>query len=149
MPHVAELGLLAGAFAEQAGVRVGGREMRVILALLAMEAALGVAPTAAMAFSRWRIAAVLRHKALHTRPSLDQGAVNREVLTGEQLADLRKVQQARKELGRDIAVEQPIPVLAEYRRIPHRIIRCEPDEPAEQQIVVELLHQLPLRAHPV
>src|SRR5882672_10873057 len=50
-----------------------------------------------------------------------------------------------KELGRDIAVEQPIPVLAEDRRIPHLIIRREPDEPPEQQIVVELLHQLPLR----
>src|SRR6202166_1244481 len=74
MPHVAELGLHARAFAEPAVDRGGGREMRVILALLAMEAALGVAPTAALTFSRWRIAAVLRHKALHARPSLDQGA---------------------------------------------------------------------------
>ena len=53
------------------------------------------------------------------------------------------------ELARDIAVEQPVPVLAEHRRIPHRIVRREPDEPAEQQIVVELLHQLPFRAHRV
>ena len=53
------------------------------------------------------------------------------------------------ELGRDIAVEQPIPVLAEHGRIPHRIVRRQPDEPAEQQIVVELLHQLPFRAHRV
>jgi hypothetical protein len=52
-----------------------------------------------------------------------------------------------KELGRDIAVEQPIPVFAEYGRIPHRVVHRQPDKPAEQQIVVELLHQLPLRAH--
>src|SRR6202162_4773603 len=48
MPHVAELGFLASAFAEQAGVGVGGREMRVVLALLAVEVALGFAPAAAM-----------------------------------------------------------------------------------------------------
>ena len=54
-----------------------------------------------------------------------------------------------KELGRDIAVEQPVAVLAEHGRIPHRIVRRQPDEPAEQQVVVELLHQLPFRAHRV
>src|SRR5450631_47396 len=80
MPHVAEFGLLAGTLAEQASVRVGGREMRVVPALLAVEVALGVAPTATMTFSRRRIAAVLRHKALHAGPSLDQGAIDREVL---------------------------------------------------------------------
>src|SRR5258705_9461025 len=93
MPHVAEFGLLAGTFAEQASVRVGGREMRVVPALLAVEVALGVAPTTTMTFSRWRIAAVLRHKALHAGPSLDQGAIDREVLAGEQLADLRQAKQ--------------------------------------------------------
>jgi hypothetical protein len=67
------------------------------------------------------------------------GSVDREVRAGEQPADSRQVQHTRKELGCDIAVEQPNPVLAEYRRIPHRILRREPDEPAEQQIVVELL----------
>ena len=123
MTHVAELGLLAGAFAEQPGVGVGGRGMRVVLALLAMEVALGIAPAARLALSRGRIAAVLRHKALHAGPGLDQRAVDREVLAGQQLADLRQVQHARKELGRNIAVEQPVPVLAEHGRIPHRIVR--------------------------
>jgi len=44
MPHVAELGLLASALAEQAGIGVGSRAMRVVLALLALEVALGSAP---------------------------------------------------------------------------------------------------------
>src|SRR5258708_19974420 len=136
MPHVAEFGLLAGTLAEQGGGGVGGREMGVGPALLGVEVALGVAPTATMTFSRWRIAAVLRRKALHAGPSLDQGAIDREVLAGEQLADLRQVQHADKELGRDIAVEQPSPGLAEDRRSPQLIIRREPDEPPEQQIVV-------------
>jgi hypothetical protein len=42
MPHVAELGLFAGGFAEQSGVGVGGRGMRIVPALLAMEVALGL-----------------------------------------------------------------------------------------------------------
>ncbi len=45
MAHIAELGLLAGAFAEQPCVRIGGRGMRVVLAPLAVEVALGVAAT--------------------------------------------------------------------------------------------------------
>ena len=120
--------------------------MRVVLAFLATEVALGVAPAAAR---RGRFAAVLRHKALHAGPGLDQRAVNREMVAGQKLAKLRQVQHAGKELGRDIAIEQAIPVLAEYRGIPDRIVRRQSDEPAEQQIIVELLHQLPFRAHRV
>ena len=40
MPHVAEPGLFAGGFAEQLGIGVGGRGMRIVPALLAMEVAL-------------------------------------------------------------------------------------------------------------
>src|SRR3974390_2970588 len=79
MPHVAELGLLASALAEQAGVGVRRRAMRGVLALLAMEVALGIAGAAAI-LSRGRIAAVLRHEALHAGPGLDQRTVNRKVL---------------------------------------------------------------------
>ena len=46
-------------------------------------------------------------------------------------------------------VEQPIPVFTEFPYIPHRIVRRETDKPAEQKIVVELLHQLSFRAHAV
>src|ERR1700741_1853055 len=92
MPHVAELGLLASALAEQAGVGVGSRGMRVVLALLAMEVALGIAPlTAARLLPRWWIIAILRHEALHAGPCLDQRAIDREVLTGQEPTPLRQV----------------------------------------------------------
>ena len=150
MPHVAEFGLLAGALSKQPSVGVGGRGMRVILAFLAMEVSFGIAPaTAVLTFPRRRLAAVLRHEAFHAGPGLDQRAVDREVLTREELADFRQVQHANHELTGNIAVEQPIPVLAEHGRIPHRIVGREPDEPAEQQIIVELLHQLQFRTHRV
>jgi hypothetical protein len=80
---------------------------------------------------------------------LDQRSVHREVLAGEQMTHLRQVENAGEELRGDVAVEQPVAVLAEHRRIPHRIVRRQADEPAEQQIVVELLHQLPFRTHGV
>ena len=61
--------------------------MGVILALLAMEVALGIAPVAlVIALSgRWT-AAVLWHEALHAGPRLDQRAVDREVIAGQQRA---------------------------------------------------------------
>ena len=73
----------------------------------------------------------LRHEALHAGPGFDQRAVDGKVLAGQLAADLRQVENARKELGRDITVEQPISVLAEDGGIPHRIVRREPNEPAE------------------
>ena len=31
--------------------------------------------------------------------------------------------------------------------IPHRLVDADPDKPAEQQVELQPLHQLPLRAH--
>ena len=106
-------------------------------------------PPPPLALSRRWIAAVLRHKALHAGPGLDQRAIDRKVVAGEQPLTCGRFSTLIKELGCDIAVEQPIPVLAEHGCIPYRIVDRQSDEPAEQQIVVELLHQLPLRAHRV
>jgi hypothetical protein len=111
MAHVTELGLFAEPFAGQPSVGVCGRRMCVVRAFLASEIAFGVAPTASR---RRRLAAGLRHKTLRAGPGLNQRAVNREVLAGQKLADLRQVQHAGKELGRDIAIEQAIAVLAEH-----------------------------------
>src|SRR3984893_18400218 len=145
VPHMAQLCLLAGTFTKQPGIGVCGRAMRVILAFLAMEVALGIAPSARCR----RVAAVLRHETLHAGPSLNQCAVDREVLARQQLADLRQVEDSGHELARNIAVEQPIPVLAEHGGVPYRVIGGEANKPAEQQVIVKLLHQLPLRPNRV
>jgi hypothetical protein len=60
---------------------------------------------------------------------------------------LTRAQHRRHELRGDVTGNQPLAVLGEYRHIPHRGIQRQPDKPAEQQIVPQLLHQLPLRAH--
>jgi len=49
----------------------------------------------------------------------------------------------------NIPALQPFAVLGEAGRIPDRIVRPQPDEPAEQEIVVELLDQLSFRTNAV
>jgi hypothetical protein len=71
------------------------------------------------------------------------------VLIRQQRFDLRVVEQLCHELLKNVALLKAVAVLGERRRVPHRIVRGKPDEPAIQQIVVELLHQLSLRADAV
>ena len=68
------------------------------------------------------------------------------MLAREQTADLRLIQNLGQKLGGDVAREQAIPALREGRMIPDLIFDAEPDEPAEQQVEVQPLHQLALRA---
>ena len=46
MPHEAQLRLLALALAVEPGIRIGGRGMRLVRSLLAMEVCFGIAPAA-------------------------------------------------------------------------------------------------------
>ncbi|MGY2812082.1 hypothetical protein ACVIHF_008812 [Bradyrhizobium sp. USDA 4506] len=55
-------------------------------------------------------------------------------------------QHRREELGRDVAFQQPVAVLREHRMVPSCIVDADSDEPAEQQIIFQPLHQKPLRA---
>jgi hypothetical protein len=52
---------------------------------------------------------------------------------------------AAKKLLRHLAVEQPVTVLREHRVVPHRLVHAQANEPAEQQVVVDLLDELALR----
>jgi len=45
-----------------------------------------------------------------------------------------------------LALQQPVAVFGEGGGIPHRILDPEPDKPAKQQVVVEPVNQLSLRA---
>ena len=92
---------------------------------------------------------VARPEALLTRPRLEQRAVDREMLVREQPLAVGVDQHRVEERRRDVAVQQPIPILRERRRRPHRVVHAQPDEPAKQQVVIELLHQLPLAANRV
>jgi hypothetical protein len=147
VPHEAELGLLALAFPVEPGVQVGRRCMRLIGALLAMEVCLCIAATATGRRStRTTRLAILRLDALHRRPGFDQRAVDGEVVGGQEPLDPGLRQDRAEELRGDVAFEQPVPVLRKYRMVPSRIVDANPDEPAEQEVVFQALHQQPFRA---
>src|ERR1700720_1667711 len=95
------------------------------------------------------VAAVLGPKALLRCPGLDQSPIHRKMLVRQKRLHLRVIQKLRHELLKHLAVLQSIPVLGESRRVPHRVVRRKPGEPAIQKIIVELFHQLAFRADAV
>ena len=109
---------------------------------LAVKVALAVAPRAG------RLArAVLRAKALEARPGLQQACPSTEKCSLDNNRFDPGLRQHRGEkLLRHLALQQPVAVLGEGGGVPHRILDAQPDEPAEQQVVVDPLDQLPLRA---
>jgi hypothetical protein len=76
----------------------------------------------------------------------DQRAIDREVIARQELRHLRLRQHRRQELRRDVAFQQPVAVLGEHRMVPGCVVNADSDEPAEQQIVLQPLHQKPLGA---
>jgi len=79
-------------------------------------------------------------------PDLDKRPVDREVFVGDQPVVQGLCLHAVEEPVGDLTLEQPLAVLAEHTRCPDRLVHVESDEPAEQKVVVELLHQQPLAA---
>jgi hypothetical protein len=71
------------------------------------------------------------------------------MLVRQQRLDLWVIQKLFHEFPEHIAALKPVPVFGEAGRIPDCIIGRQSHEPAKQEIVVELLHQLALRAHAV
>ena len=139
MTHVAEPRLPPRRLAIETALRIGRARMRLVRAFLA-------AKIRAISFI---VAAVLGPKALLRRPGLDQSPIHRKMLVRQKRLHLRVIQKLRHELLKHLAVLQSIPVLGESRRVPHRVVRRKPGEPAIQKIIVELFHQLAFRADAV
>src|SRR6476469_9259690 len=107
--------------------------MRLVGAFLLVEAALAIA-----AWTRRLVLAILAPEALHRCPRLDKRAIDREVIVRQELLHLGLVQHRAEELRRHISLQKPLAVLGEYRNVPDRRVHRQPDEPAKQQIVIEL-----------
>jgi hypothetical protein len=67
------------------------------------------------------------------------------MLVRQQHAQFLMLHEFGEKLPRYVGLKQPIAVLREDRRHPHRLVNAKPDEPAVEQVVIELFHQLPLR----
>src|SRR5690349_9864658 len=116
--------------------------MRLVRALLLAEVALTISPW------RGRLArTVFRPEALHRGPGIDQRTIHREVLARQKLLHLRQPQQRRQKLVRHLRLQQAVAVMREHGGMPDLRIYWQADKPAEQQIVIDLLHQHPLGAY--
>ena len=51
----------------------------------------------------------------------------------------------RQDLAGAVGGRQPVAVLGENRRRSNRVVHAEPDKPAQEQVAVHLLDQLPFR----
>ena len=105
--------------------------------------------TSAAASGPLIVAAVLGSKALLTRPCLDQRAVDREVLLRQQAARVCVAHDLSEQAFDHVMLQQAVAVLEKSRVVPDRVIERQADEPAKQQVVAQLLAQLPLASHRV
>jgi hypothetical protein len=142
--HEAELGLLARPFAIQLRLRVRRRGVRVVRALLTMKVRF---PIAAAPVRRRLVRSFLRLKTLHRCPGFDQRAIDRKMIRAQEPLHARLRQNRAQQLGGDVALQKPIAVLGERRVVPCHIVHADPDEPAEQQVELQPVHQLALRAN--
>lgn len=127
------------ALAVQPCIGIGARDMRVVAAAFVSE----------VAVVRGVVAAVFAHKAFVPSPGLDEGAVYAEVLAREQAFALGLRQHLIEQLDHRVVRDQAFAVLAEDGGHPHGVVHGQADEPAKQQVVLGLLHELALRAHAV
>ena len=95
------------------------------------------------------VEAVLTPHALVAGPGLDERAVDTEVLAREQSALAGHLHRGVEQFRHRFVLDQPIAVLAEHQVVPHHLIDCQTDEPAEQQVGADLLDGLALAANAV
>lgn len=90
----------------------------------------------------------------HRRPSLDQSAIDLEMIIRQKRRHLAMRQNGRHHFARHLDVQKPITVLGEdggpsargFARsglmpfTPYRVVDAEAHKPAEQQVVAHLLH---------
>ena len=95
------------------------------------------------------VRSVLAPHALVAGPGLDERAVDAEVLTRQQSTLVGHFHGSIEEFGDRVVLDEAVAVLAEDRVVPHSVLDGQADEPAKQQVVLDLLDELPLAAHAV
>jgi hypothetical protein len=76
------------------------------------------------------------------RPGLDQRAVHRKVVGAEQVRRARLLDHRLQQALRHLALHQTASILGIDRGVPHLVVQVQADKPAEQNVVIQLLHQL-------
>ena len=91
----------------------------------------------------------LRLEALVTSPGLDQRAIDREVLVGQQTALAGQVENLLEKTHVNLAGQESLAVLGEHGGIPDRIVHAQANEPSEEKVVRKLLDQESLASNGV
>ena len=129
MAQEGEAGLVAVALAEQARLGVG----RALVGVVAPQPAFEVAAAA-----RRAAGIVLGSEALVPGPGHDERAVDAEVLVTGQVLRARLADDRPEEGLGDVAAQQALAVLGEDRDVPDPVVDLGANEPAEEQVVLEL-----------
>jgi hypothetical protein len=136
---------LALALTGELGIGVGGRLVRVVAALLPVVIHRRVARIIG-----WRLVVfALLLEALERRPRLNQRAVDREVVGAHQLRPASMIDDRPQKLPGRVVDQQAVAVVSEDRRHEALFDHVHVEEPAEEQVVVELLAELSLAANRV
>ena len=145
---VAHEAQLAGclAFAVQPRIGVGAGLVRVVTASLAFEVGTEIVIAVVVAIV---VLATLAYKALVAGPGLNQRAVDAEVLAREPTLVVGGLDDQTEQLDDRVVGDQAFAVLCEDGGHPHAVVHGQADEPAKQQVVLGLLHELTLGAHAV
>lgn len=126
-------------------LRIGARLMGRVLAPLAVEVDAGIARI----IGRPAIGGLLTFgaQALKRCPRLDQSPVHRKVLVAGQPQLARLRDHSTEKLARHIMLEQARPIAAKGAMVEGRLVPVQVEEPAKQQVIVQLLAEHPLAAH--
>ena len=143
VPHVAQARFVARALLEEPRLIIGRRSVRLIAALLPFEVHRRI-----LAATFGRLArTILGHKALHRGPGFNQRPVDRKMFMRGQSLPLSQGNYLAEELTHDVFGKEPIPVLRKGGGCPDAFIHRQADKPAVQQVVFNMLDQLPFRAN--
>jgi hypothetical protein len=80
-------------------------------------------------------------------PGFDQRAVNAKMLIGHQTIAFRDRHHPAEKLPCQGFGQQAVTVLRKRRVIPDGLVHVQANKPPEQQVEVQLLHELPFAAH--
>ena len=145
--HVGKLGLRSACLLKQPRQRIGERLMGVVPALLLVPVDRRIVSRIVRRWLQSIVIALFALEALLPSPGFDECAIHAEVFIGKQFLGTCLLDDEREELFSHCAFQQPVPVLREYRGMPHCFIRGQADKPAEQEVVFQLLHQHALTTH--
>src|SRR5262245_38272314 len=82
---------------------------------------------------------------LLSRPRLQQGSIDGEVLIRELVSLACLFEDGSEESIGDVAIKQALAVLRKHRGIPNRVVHIQSHEPPEQQVVIQLLQSASVR----